>query len=401
MEESSLTSSPSTVLPERHEIFKGHKGIFTAGHGTFELHDGTILTGEWKDGYFKKGTKKFPNGNILEGTFDSNEKLFGQGFIKFTDGCVYRGEFIDGKANGKGFFKWNDGCVYIGEFIDGNLNGQGNMTYSSGTVHQGEYKNGNRHGKGTYKYDNGDVYEGEWKDGKENGKGTLKCTNGDVYEGEWKDGKENGKGTFKYPSGSVYEGNFKNGWFNGKGIKKCANGDVYEGEWKDDEENGKGIKKCANGDVYEGEWKDGRFNGKGTIRTPNGYNITSRFYQNNNYCLQFKGQTTFCFPDGNIFNGKFFNLIKNKGELTYKNGNVVSGIMKNTRKRLGWTSDGIYCWKFIPDEESDLSKIPADDVSNADNDKKGKKRERKESLDSIPQDKRQKSYENNEIIIID
>jgi len=62
----------------------------------------------------------------------------------------------------------------------------------------------------------------------------------------------------------------------------------------------------------------------------------------------FGGETSFCFPDGRIFNGCFDTLKNNLGVMTFRDGSTVSGVMTNTRKTNAWTFEGLSCWKFTP-----------------------------------------------------
>ena len=92
-----------------------------------------------------------------------------------------------------------------------NKNGWIRTEYSDGTVYEGDSVDGKAHGTGTTKYANGDVYEGEWKDGQRHGTGTTKYANGDVYEGEWMDGQRHGTGTMKVARGNLYKRVYSNG----------------------------------------------------------------------------------------------------------------------------------------------------------------------------------------------
>ena len=48
----------------------------------------------------------------------------------------------------------------------------GTMKYRDGDVYEGDWLEGEMHGKGIMKYLDDDIYEGDWFEGKRQGKGT-------------------------------------------------------------------------------------------------------------------------------------------------------------------------------------------------------------------------------------
>ncbi|MFN1808388.1 hypothetical protein ACK2GQ_18390 [Clostridioides difficile] len=91
------------------------------------------------------------------------------------------------KKDGKGIYKWSDGCIYAGEFKGGKMEGYGICYNSKGEVlYEGEWKNNLIHGKGTYIWEKGKKYIGEFMHGKKHGQGTFYLNNELVYEGTWK-----------------------------------------------------------------------------------------------------------------------------------------------------------------------------------------------------------------------
>ena len=71
------------------------------------------------------------------------------GEIKFADGSVYTGEFKDGKRSGQGRM--------IYEMIRTEHGSLDSGTY------EGEWKRGNRHGKGTMSWSDSSKFDGEWR----------------------------------------------------------------------------------------------------------------------------------------------------------------------------------------------------------------------------------------------
>lgn len=107
---------------------------------------------------------------------------------------TYNGEYIDrdGKQirNGKGTMKYNNGDVYEGEWVNNEKHRKGKMTYLN--------KNSSS------KYKNGDVYEGEWLHDNKWGQGKMTYKSGRVWEGKWEfDKKVKPKTTFSKVSNYV------------------------------------------------------------------------------------------------------------------------------------------------------------------------------------------------------
>jgi len=46
--------------------------------------------------------------------------------------------------------KFANGDVYVGGFVQDDLQGKGKYTYKNGDVFEGEFRQGKRHGKGTF-----------------------------------------------------------------------------------------------------------------------------------------------------------------------------------------------------------------------------------------------------------
>ena len=92
----------------------------------------------------------------------------------------------------------------------------GFIKYSNGDKYDGEWENDKKHGQGTYTWANGDKYDGAWEDDKRHGVGTFTWANmRDEYEGGWRNGKRHGKGimTIKLIGYSYF---YPEEWENGK-----------------------------------------------------------------------------------------------------------------------------------------------------------------------------------------
>jgi hypothetical protein len=268
----------------------------------------------------------------------------GWGRYVYADGCVYDGEYNNGKMHGGGTFKFADGTVYIGEYKDDEMHGRGTYKHASGGVYEGEYKDNNMHGRGTFKYASGAMYEGEYKDGKRNGRGKFKYsdgivynmhgrgthlyTQGDVYEGEWNNNQKHGRGTFTYADGAVYTGEWKDDFKHGKGSYMFARGDaIYEGEYKDDKRNGRGTVKYADGRVYDGEWQDGKMDGRGTAKWADGSVYDGEWKDDKRH-----GKGTYKYAGGNVYEGEWKDDKRHgRGSLKSTDGDVYEGEWKDDK----------------------------------------------------------------------
>lgn len=135
------------------------------GTGTFTYSDGSVYTGDWKDGK-QHGT----------GTFEQG-------------GAKYVGDFVNDRFEGNGTLTKFDGSSYVGDFVRDQFEGNGNLIRSNGEKYVGEFKKGKLHGNGTYTWMNGDVYTGEHADGLRNGNGTMTYSDGTITGGIWVKGK--------------------------------------------------------------------------------------------------------------------------------------------------------------------------------------------------------------------
>ncbi len=147
---------------------------------------------------------------------------------------------------GNGFYRFKE----IGSAIP---DSKGLLKFPNGDLYDGEFLNGTPHGHGECRYKHGVVYDGEWKAGKKSGLGKLhrklafrECDNTLIYDGEWKEDDFHGLG------------------------QHWNEGDYYEGEWKDGYRHGLGLYKHASGCIYHGQYRDGRRHGRGTFTWRNG-----------------------------------------------------------------------------------------------------------------------------------
>lgn len=158
-------------------------------------------------------TKTYPDGTVATGEFKEG-KLHGQGKKVFPN-VIWEGQFQKGKLNGPGKQTYKDGTIFEGEFRDGVLYGKGKIIRPGKEIEEGEFKNNMLHGMGKRTFfANGEVWEGKFE---ENALLEGKITRGKaVLEGSFKNGKLHGQGKITHADGTVVAGNFREGQLRGK-----------------------------------------------------------------------------------------------------------------------------------------------------------------------------------------
>ena len=153
------------------------KGQFE-GVGAFYYADGSIFIGNWKDNkrngegklHYKDGRKiagnwlddqmvdetnglnnvakeeKYENNSSIRKRYwkDCNNSHCHEenGQLKYQDGSIWQGEFVNGQPQGLGVLKYADGNKYEGEIINHAPNGEGVMYFSNGQVVGGTWNDG-------------------------------------------------------------------------------------------------------------------------------------------------------------------------------------------------------------------------------------------------------------------
>jgi len=80
----------------------------------------------------------------------------------------------------------NKKITYNGIWEKGLKTGTGELKYPDGSIYKGEFLNNKRHGEGTYYYSNGDIFCGHWENNKKIGQGSYKYEKDGVeLVGEW------------------------------------------------------------------------------------------------------------------------------------------------------------------------------------------------------------------------
>ena len=71
---------------------------------------------------------KYPDGSSYSGDWNSDGQRHGFGVLTLTDGTIYSGEFKDGLCDGLGVMVFADGSKYEGQFFQGKYHNLGIFT---------------------------------------------------------------------------------------------------------------------------------------------------------------------------------------------------------------------------------------------------------------------------------
>ena len=229
---------------------------------------------------------------LFNGDLDNKYQLNGEGCLKFKNGKIIEGNFVNGKLNGFGKYTDENGNYYEGEFNNGELNGNGKIIkikeYNNNkslnstqkilnkVIYNGNIINFKKEGLGKETCSDY-IYEGNFKNDMKNGKGKINFINtGDFYEGEFTNDKITGFGKYIWANKHQYIGDFIDGEMNGKGKYKWPDGSEYEGEYVNNKREGKGKFKWSTGAIFEGIFHNGKPKGKGKM-TYKGCSVNSEF----------------------------------------------------------------------------------------------------------------------------
>lgn len=210
----------------------------------------------------------YTNNCEYKGELSKNKQRHGKGTLKWPDGTIYSGDWIEDRATGKGLLKFPNGDTYEGDFVENKFEGVGKYVNSKGVAYEGEWQENVQSGKGIETFADGTYFEGEYVNGQKNGPGKISFADGSVYEGNFVANNIEGRGTLVWPAteNKVYEGEWKNNMMEGKGkMTWLDTGKTYEGSYKEDKKNGLGAFSWGNGEKWIGYWKDGVRHGKGVL----------------------------------------------------------------------------------------------------------------------------------------
>ena len=177
-----------------------------------EFLNGDTKVGTCHEGRLIRGTETYTDGLKITGEFDSKENLT-EGTVVTQDGRTLQGTFSNKRLHGENCtIKYPNGAIATGKYINGEM-AYGIITLTNGVVLEGSFnKNGKLHGENcTTKYADGGVATGKYING-EMVYGTATAKSGGVHQGTFKGVHLHGDNCFrKYFNGATEEGTFHQG----------------------------------------------------------------------------------------------------------------------------------------------------------------------------------------------
>jgi hypothetical protein len=158
------------------------------GEGKEVLGNNIIYEGIYENGNIVRGTITLPSNIIFSGSIVDG-KPSGYGTETIIGESIYEGEWKNGVKHGFGTIKYDQGTIVEGNFINGKLN-SGQIKSHHGLLYNGELVNYFPHGYGVEKYPDGSFYEGEFINGVRHGKGKFTFANKKVVNVEYINGYE-------------------------------------------------------------------------------------------------------------------------------------------------------------------------------------------------------------------
>lgn len=96
-------------------------------------------------------------------TDETNGRTLIFSIVRQKNSC-YLGWFVDTTSiTGIGYLFYSNGCYYRGEFSNGEKNGYGELYYENGTQYNGYWKQNNKQGSGQFVFSNVFFYIGKWE----------------------------------------------------------------------------------------------------------------------------------------------------------------------------------------------------------------------------------------------
>lgn len=309
-----------------------------------EVYEGQV---DGKNKRSGKGTLKWPNGNVYFGQWVDSSMCGSGTFIYAVENDVYKGEFKDDKKHGQGKYEFSNGNFYEGSFAVDKRHGRGRYSWTCGDSYEGEWFEGHMQGKGTTVYSNGNRYDGEFVADRREGKGKLVCADGLSYEGMWLKNMRHGVGRLQFPNGDFYEGEWDNDKKHGKGTDCFVNGNKFVGQYRDNVKHGQGTMTYANGDKYAGEWKGDKMEGQGRYDFSNGF-----LYEGSWVADVRHGQGKYIFPSGHVYIGEW------KSDKRHGTGQLTIAPSGDVYK--GTWADGKMHGSFVVERKADWQELPAE-----------------------------------------
>ncbi len=252
--------SPNSIGTRNDEkgIYEG--GLFSStiehGFGIMKYTDGTIYEGMWVNSkHWGKGRLLKPNGDHIEGAFFESDII--DATLNYANGDVYKGNLSQELPNGYGILNKQSIGEISAYFKNGEIVGEVKIRFTNGAKYTGTWVNGLMDGNGRLEYTDGSLFEGEFRNSEIGLSGKLSYVNGNIFEGAFHLGKPR-RGRMNYVNGDVYYGKLHNDLKVSFGIYEWASGNnfiglFYEGNWDT------GMLTTKDGNKREVIWQDETF----------------------------------------------------------------------------------------------------------------------------------------------
>ena len=170
--------------------------------------------------------------------------------VSWTGGCA------GGQAQGEGTVKWvwdsgKKSSESTGSLQHGKMHGPWVVRFANGSVHEGPYVEGKRHGQWVERFADGGAAEGSWVEDKRHGQWILRYPNGDVWRGPFVNGKRHGDWIERNADGTSRQGPYVEGIKQGDWVEHDDDGTSRRGSYKEGEKNGQWVSLRSDGSVYE------------------------------------------------------------------------------------------------------------------------------------------------------
>lgn len=159
------------------EVYEGDfvNGLFS-GKGKLTRKDGSYYDGEWQNNKKDGEGISFAHGKKMKVYHENNVLLREEAIVNSTQ--VVTNSPISNTSTTKILDCNKEYCH----------NSLGSLRYKDGSIYTGQFINGKGEGNGKCKYANGDRYEGGWKNHAPHGQGTMHFAKGTVYAAIWDNG---------------------------------------------------------------------------------------------------------------------------------------------------------------------------------------------------------------------
>ena len=241
-----------------------------------------------------------------EGNIENNHPQ-GYGVLKYYDGGLYKGNWLNGLKHGKGERVYSNGPKEIGTW---------EMNKSSKTTRLKieEYSNekwlylNNVNGINKWSTERNEastgIYRGFTLNELPTSDGTLNYFNGSIYSGGFKKGELDGWGVFLFKNKDILVGNFQFGEFKqgleysfnkGEfkklnitrpfGFLRLKNGNEFRGHLSSTKPDGFGVMEYKNGEKYIGMWSNNELSGYGIFFKKN-HLMMGKWEKNSKYRIE-------------------------------------------------------------------------------------------------------------------